>query len=56
MCEQDHLMRRLQHALCQHGVGNLDESSDIGTLYVVGLLALTAVFHAGLMNIRHDML
>jgi hypothetical protein len=25
-------------------------------VYIVGLLALTAVFHAGMVNIRHDML
>ena len=49
-------MNLLQHALRQHGVGYLDESGDIGAVYVVGLLTLAAVFHAGVMNIRHDML
>ncbi|MDF3009003.1 MAG: topB 1, partial [Enterobacter kobei] len=43
------------HALRQHGVGDLHKTGDIRAPHIVGLLLITAVLHAGMMNIQHDM-
>ena len=42
------------HALSQHGIGNLDEAGDIGALDVVDPAVFLAIVHAGMMNILHD--
>ena len=42
-------------ALCHHGLGNLEESSHVGTLYVVDVaIGLCAVLHAVGVDVVHD--
>ena len=48
-------MRRLAAALCQHGVGHLHESADIGALDVIDIsVGFGAVFHAHGVDVAHD--
>ena len=38
-----------------HGIGNLHEAGDIGTLHVVDIAGLFAVFHALAVDVGHDL-
>src|SRR3990167_4778580 len=45
---------RLDHALGQHGLGDLDEASDIGPLHIVDAAILLAMVHAGVVDVLHN--
>lgn len=43
------------YALCHYGLGDLEESSDVGSLDVVDVsVGLGAIFHAVLVDVVHD--
>lgn len=46
---------RLADALGHHGLGDLDESGYVGTLYIVDVaIWLSTILHAILMDVIHD--
>ena len=45
----------LDDTLSHHGFGHLEETSHIGTTYIVDIaIRLCAILHAVLMNVAHD--
>lgn len=50
-------MKQLSNAsLVEHGVSNLDEASNVGTLDVVNELTFLTILSALFVNLEHDVL
>ena len=47
--------RALHNSLRQHGLGDLHEAGDVGTLHIVDVVAFLTVLHALLVNALHDL-
>lgn len=42
-------------SLGTHSFCNLDEATDVGSFYVVNLVAILTEFNAGIMDVFHDL-
>jgi hypothetical protein len=44
----------LDQSLSQHGIRYFHEATNIRPFYIINVIAITAIFLAGLVNIVHD--